>query len=139
MATGGNTVILRNLDISHDKRPGSMEQGEDWSKPGSSRDDASHSPDKCMVCGKMLVPPVTRCSSGHGVCYVCWHRTGRNCLCGSPFDNESALKDLPPDTKFSCMNRPKGCTQKLTLDVLEEHESTCPYNPNSPVMYCLIL
>ncbi|KAJ9579468.1 hypothetical protein L9F63_024424 [Diploptera punctata] len=111
---------------------------EEWVKPSSSKDETTYAPDQCIVCGKKLVPPITRCQNGHGVCFICLHTSNHTCSCGVKLEDE-LTNNLPPDMKFNCMNRAKGCSERLTLEYLEEHESTCPYNPNGPVSYCQIL
>ena len=111
----------------------------EWTKPGSSKEETGENPDLCMACGKLLVPPVTRCPGGHGVCYICLHRGSDICSCGEAFPREPAAGNLPPDMRFSCTNSVRGCKEKLPMNGLEQHEATCPYNLQGSSTQCHIL
>jgi E3 ubiquitin-protein ligase SIAH1 len=85
---------------------------------------------ECPVCTEYMLPPIVFCANGHNICPSCKPKV-KNCpTCRQKFVNirNVALEKMARNIEYPCIYWKSGCTEKVTLDLKTEHESTCAYN-----------
>lgn len=89
--------------------------------------DALHDTVQCPVCLTTLRPPVSLCSSGHGICPDCKPHVNVCPTCREGFiqTNPLILHQLLEALPRSCQFKSSGCTDVYILG--GQHESLCSY------------
>ncbi|KAK9877183.1 hypothetical protein WA026_016932 [Henosepilachna vigintioctopunctata] len=95
-------------------------------------------PDVNCPCGGYLFFPVNICKNGHNCCEVCKFTNGfcQKCKTGFMKKTNSTLGNITTLTKYSCKNKPKGCTYTFEYDDLFKHENNCNLTTKNCVLKC---
>lgn len=90
---------------------------------------------ECPVCLTVITKsPVPCCTNGHTLCSTCWTRSHTCPCCRADLHkaarcySQTANGLLQILTNLPCSNQHLGCSFSSSVDSVETHQTTCPYN-----------
>lgn len=87
---------------------------------------------ECPVCMDTMRSPILLCQNGHNVCNVCKLNLTNCPTCRAQFTGTRnlALEKLSQEIRVPCANSERGCTEKLSIQDITKHKTSCPYRPH---------
>ena len=85
---------------------------------------------ECIVCMEYMRPPILLCVNDHNICETCRPKLNNRCpICKGIISSlrNRKLENLARNIHYPCKHSRHGCRAEMPCEVLEEHESTCPY------------
>jgi E3 ubiquitin-protein ligase SIAH1 len=94
-------------------------------------DEALLSDLECPVCTDYMIPPITLCCNGHNVCRKCIHNIECCPVCRGQLSGirNVTLERIARRQMYPCVNRDKGCSHVLSMDLIADHQAVCRYGP----------
>ncbi|XP_022997791.1 E3 ubiquitin-protein ligase SINA-like 10 [Cucurbita maxima] len=94
----------------------------------------------CYICCEPLSVPVYQCENGHISCSSCCskvHNKCPSCSLAIGYIRCRAIEKVLESIKIPCQNSKYGCKITMNLNQINEHETSCPYEPCScPISDC---
>ncbi|XP_067014606.2 E3 ubiquitin-protein ligase sina [Anabrus simplex] len=84
---------------------------------------------QCPVCFEYMIPPITLCENGHSICKECKLKFHECPICRRSLMSvrNIALESLARTLLYPCRYSDEGCTEKYSLQEINDHLSICPY------------
>ena len=84
---------------------------------------------ECPVCIEYMVPPIKLCMNGHNICSRCRGSVQRCPTCRAEFSEirNLAMENIARIQKYPCENSQGGCLDRLSIDLIAEHQAGCVY------------
>ncbi|RZC34911.1 Sina domain containing protein [Asbolus verrucosus] len=83
---------------------------------------------ECPICTNYMSPPIRQCATGHSVCENCRKKLPKCALCQGRFTDSRnlSLEGLAVKMRYPCINKPSGCSARLSYTERDTHELRCP-------------